>query len=432
MAGPDIVKYYETILRPDPARTVVRPFMVSDPDGYGDKARPREVRIVDRVLGLDDASVQAEYAIVGGSLDSRHRDVDDTLWRRFEEVDLGPIDKSKVSRAQALLIGAYFSEEYSFEAAALFNPSIVLHPDQSSLAPDTLRFILSLRGIGEGHVSSATFRSGTWGPGGITVDTPSESAVAPQIDRSGAEQAHPVIRLDCNAAKDISEVVFFPMTAAQARGFEDLRLTRFADDDGRTRYVGTFTAFSGADVHTDLVMSDDFKTFEVRPISGSVANSKGMAMFPRRIGGRYAMLGRQDNENIWLLTSEDLCTWNGGDLIVRPEYPWEFIQIGNCGSPIELDEGWLVLTHGVGTVRNYCMGACLLDKDDPRKLLARLEHPLIQPSEKQRDGYVPNVVYSCGALLNGRHLLIPYGVADNFAAFASVVVDDLLKAMVWK
>ena len=233
----------------------------------------------------------------------------------------------------------------------------------------------------------------------------------------------------CAGSRNASESILFPVTPSQRQGIEDLRLVRFVEDDGTVIYMGTYTAYSGSAARSELVRARDFRTFEMRPLQGSVAAAKGMALFPRRIGGQYAMLSRQDNENIWLVMSDDLYTWNGGQKIVAPHCFWEFVQMGNCGSPIEIDEGWLVITHGVGSVRNYCIGACLLDKDDPSKLLARMKLPLVHPSPKERDGYVPNVVYSCGALVHDRTLLLPYGVADSFATFASVALDDLLAVM---
>jgi predicted GH43/DUF377 family glycosyl hydrolase len=219
------------------------------------------------------------------------------------------------------------------------------------------------------------------------------------------------------------------MLPSQRQGIEDLRLVRFTDDDGSVLYYGTYTAFSGAAARPELLSGIDFRSFRMCALTGDAAGAKGMALFPRRVDGRYVMLGRQDSESIWLHSSDDVLHWEGGGKIVSPRYPWEFVQMGNCGSPIEIDEGWLVLTHGVGTVRNYCIGACLLDKADPSKLLARTPEPILTPSPDERDGYVPNVVYSCGAMIQGRELMIPYGVADNFAAFATTTVDRLLKSM---
>jgi predicted GH43/DUF377 family glycosyl hydrolase len=430
MAENDLVAFSDIQLRPDPSRTVIRPFNVEYPGAFRVEGHPRAGRVIDRVLSLtpDELSAERERVIV--SLDERHRDVDDLLLHRFGEVMAILKDPRTIDRDQQLLIGAYLSEEYSFEAAALFNPSMVLHPDQTGAPIGGLRFILSLRGIGEGHVSSVTFRTGSWSANvGFSVDPASQTAVPPRIepDDRGAPDGGPT-RLQCGGSRELSETVLFPVLPSQRQGIEDLRLVRF-EDGGKVEYLGTYTAFSGSEARCELLRGEDFKTFEMQPMRGAVAATKGMALFPRKIDGRYAMLGRQDNENIWFLTSDDLLTWEGGTKIVEPKWPWEFIQMGNCGSPIEIDEGWLVLTHGVGSVRNYCIGACLLDKHDPTKLLARMTHPLIVPSPKERDGYVPNVVYSCGGIVHGRTLLLPFGVADNFASFATVDIGRLLAAM---
>ena len=421
-------------LRPDPSRTVVRPFSPEYPAPFADPAHPRAQKIVDRILALDEAAVAEERRNVVRSLDERHRDVDDMLMRRFcavEEVDL---NRDTIRHDQALLIGAYFCEEYSYEAAALFNPSVVLHPDQDGVAPGALKFVMSLRAIGEGHVSSVTFRTGTWAAdGSVAIDDPGTISVAPIIEQRDDDKEETIVRWQCGGSPTLSESVLFPITPSQKQGIEDVRLVRFedpAEDGGKPRYYGTYTAFNGRDARSELLETEDFYTFNMRPMTGDAAAAKGMALFPRKIGGRFAMLSRHDNENIWLLMSDDLYHWEGGKKLIEPRYPWEFVQMGNCGSPIEIDEGWLVLTHGVGTVRNYCMGAALLDKDDPSRVLKRMPKPLVEPSPDERDGYVPNVVYSCGSLLNGRTLLLPYGVADDFATLATVSTDDLLGAMV--
>lgn len=415
------------ILRSDPKRTVIRPFEPGDPPGFGVEGRPRAQRIADRILELDADALHAELKAMTDALAPRHRDLEAILMRRFGEVNGLVIDRCLVPREQALLIGAYFSEEYSYEAAALFNPSIVLHPDQSGLGAGALRFIMSLRGIGEGHVSSVTFRTGIWeADGTVMVDPPSRYSVAPRITREDGD----TIRLGCAGSLDISETVIFPLTPAQRQGIEDVRLVRFLDDDDATpRYFGTYTAYSGSTTRQEMLDTDDFSSFGMRPVTGPIASGKGLAIFPRLIGGRYAALARHDNENIWLLTSRDLYAWEGGGRLLTPRWPWEFVQMGNCGSPIEINEGWLVVTHGVGMVRNYCIGACLLDRDDPSRVLARTEAPILRPGEGDRDGYVPNVVYSCGAIARERSLLLPYGVADSYATFATVDIDRLLKAM---
>ncbi|WP_159513443.1 glycoside hydrolase family 130 protein [Sphingomonas sp. T1] len=421
------LRFHDLLLRPDPSRTVVRPFEPGYPPGF-DNGTTRTQETVDFILALDEPELTRQLEGVTASLDENHRDVDAFLRRRFDEMADRFDGANRCNDAQRRLIGAYFSQEYAYEGAALFNPSAVLHPDQVDVEKGEIRFVLSLRGIGEGHLSSVTFRTGRWKPGGSpAIDDPGSVSVPPIIDQ--ADTANASVRLHCGGSRTISETVLFPVLPSQRQGIEDLRLVRFDEGDGVFAYHGTYTAFSGSAVRSELLTTTDFSTFEMRALTGDAAGGKGMALFPRRIDDRFAMLGRQDNKNIWLLTSEDILAWNGGSKLIEPRYPWEFVQMGNCGSPIELDEGWLVLTHGVGTVRNYCMGACLLDKDDPSKLLARTPRPVLAPSPKQRDGYVPNVVYSCGALAVGRDLLLPYAVADSFTAFATASIDDLLAVM---
>lgn len=421
------VDFYDVVLKPDPSRTVVRPFEPGYPKGF-DTGRTRTDETVDLILSLDEEELQRQLTGVTASLDENHRDVDTTLLRRFGELADRIQAAASLSPEQQRLMGAYFSQEYAYEAAALFNPSAVPHPDQSGLADGAVRFVLSLRGVGEGHVSSVTFRTGVWTPGGdLTIDAPGSTSVPPIIVPHDEDDG--AVHLDCGGSRSISETVLFPTLPSQRQGIEDMRLVRFVEDDGCATYHGTYTAFSGAEARSELLSTADFKSFEMRAITGEVASAKGMALFPRRVDGRYVTLGRQDNKNIWLNLSDDLLHWNGGAKLIEPRYPWEFVQMGNCGSPLEIDEGWLVLTHGVGTVRNYCIGACLLDKHDPSKLLARTPRPVLAPSPHERDGYVPNVVYTCGALLSGRTLLLPYAVADSFSAFGSLSVDNLLTCM---
>jgi predicted GH43/DUF377 family glycosyl hydrolase len=424
-----VLDHADLILRPDPARTVVRPFTLDYPAAFQSEGHSRTQAIVDRVLTLDEAALGAELALITNSLDERHRNVDAMLLRRYDEIVELLLTPPETNERQRRLIGAYFSEEFSYEAAALFNPSAVLAHDQSTAPEGGVRFVLSLRGIGEGHVSSVAFRTGKWVPGNPpTMDPPGTVAVPPIIEGDTLEDGA-VVKLHIGGSRDISETVLFPVLPSQRQGIEDLRLVQFTEEDGSKLYYGTYTAFNGSDARSELLSGDASRSFIMRALTGSAAKAKGMALFPRRVGGKFIMLGRQDSESIWLHSSDDILHWEGGGKIVSPHYPWEFVQMGNCGSPIEIDEGWLVFTHGVGTVRNYCVGACLLDKEDPSKLLARTPEPILTPSPNERDGYVPNVVYSCGALAVGRDILLPYGVADSFTAFATTTVDRLLAVM---
>lgn len=431
MAHADLVTHLPVVLRPDPSRVVIRPFMPADDQApFISATQTRAQRIAERVLGLDKSDVHCELKHFTDSLERHHRDVPKVLLRRFHEVNGLVIDPGSINTEQSLLVGAYFSEEYSFEAAALFNPSVVPHPDQTGIAEGDVRLLLSLRGVGEGNISSVTFRTGLLSAGRLTIDPPSAQAISPRIKYiPGGEPNDPGVRLFCEQARDPSEIVIFPVTPAQRHGIEDLRLVHFVDDDGDATYLGTYTAFSGGRIRQEILRTTDFETIDLSALRGPGTDNKGMALFPRLIGGRYAMLGRQDHENIWLQMSDDLYNWEAGVKIIAPRYPWEFVQIGNCGSPIEIDEGWLVITHGVGAVRNYCLGACLLDKQDPSKLLARLPEPLIRPDPREHDGYVPNVLYSCGAMVHERTLLLPYAIADSFTTFGCVPLDRLLAAM---
>jgi predicted GH43/DUF377 family glycosyl hydrolase len=431
MTDADLLVKLNQALRPEPGRVVIRPFIPSDdPTAPTLETRPRLGRVVRRILDLDAATAQAELQRVTTRLTARHDDVEHVLMRRYHQLGEAAVGAEQVSAAQALLIGAVLSDEYSFEAAALFNPSIVPHPDQNDMPDGTIRFVMSLRGVGEGHVSSITFRTGAFNQAGqLQIDPPSAKVISPRVENiPGGAAEDPGVRLSYGDTHDLSAIAIFPVTAHQRHGIEDLRLVRFEDDEG-VIYLGTYTAFSGETIRQELFRTTDFATFELSALRGEVARTKGMALFPRRIGGHYAALGRQDHESIWMLRSNDLYRWADGIKVISPKWPWEVVQVGNCSPPIEIDEGWLVIMHGVGPVRNYCLGACLLDKDDPSRLIARSTTPLIAPGTETRDGYVPNVVYTCGALLHGRTLLLPYSLADSFTAFATVSVDALLRTM---
>jgi predicted GH43/DUF377 family glycosyl hydrolase len=330
---------------------------------------------------------------------------------------------------QRQLIGAYFMHEYSFEASALFNPSIVAHPDQSGIANGSLRFILSLRAVGEGHVSSLTFRAGTIAvDGSITVDPTARLATSPRIRHRMSGPHGDEVEVVFQPEQDISERVIFPVTESQSNGIEDARFVQFSDG-GRTTYYATYTAYRGTAIRSELIETDDFLSFRMTPLHGAAARNKGMALFPRKIDGRYAMIARQDNENLYLIYSDDLYRWEGGQAILKPQFPWEFVQIGNCGSPVELEEGWLMLTHGVGPVRKYSIGAALLDKRDPSRVLARSSEPLLRPEPSEREGYVPNVVYTCGAMRHNDQLILPYAVSDTYSNFATIKISALLQSM---
>jgi predicted GH43/DUF377 family glycosyl hydrolase len=429
--GDDLLTFSGLHLRPDPTRTVIKPFNVDYPEPFRNPAHSRVQAVLDRICSLDEDTRRADCEAAIAALSERHRNVENMLLRRYDEVAASLPDKAAAADdQQKMLIGAYLSAEYSFEAAALFNPSIVLRMNQDGAPADGLNFILSLRGIGEGHVSSVTFRTGNWSAsGGFHVDDPGPWVTSPRIEGPDESGKSGTTRVICEGSESPAESVLFPVTASQRQGIEDMRMVRFTEEDGTPSFLGTYTAFDGRDARCELFRGTGINTFEMTVLKGSVPTSKGMALFPRRLDGRYHMIGRQDNENLWLITSDDITTWDGGTKIVTPKYQWEFIQMGNCGSPIEIDEGWLLLTHGVGMMRNYCMGACLLDKADPTKLLARTPEPILRPSPGERNGYVPNVVYSCGAIVHERTLLLPFGIADNFASFASCSVDDLLKRM---
>ncbi|MFX4088403.1 glycoside hydrolase family 130 protein [Sphingobium yanoikuyae] len=412
-------------LLPNPDRVVVRPLhLAPKPRDINPVNNDRVRRIIAAVRAMDGRTTQAELALVLADFESRHREIRRVFEERYDQVasEIGLADP--LDRAQRQLIGAYFCHEYSFGAAAVMNPSIVPHPDQTGLTEGALRFILSLRAVGEGHISSVTFRQGI-----VRVDGTIELDPAPDLAVAAKAESQPdgsVVfrRHDCSNRLD--EMVLFPFTPAQRNGLEDLRLVRFEDDDGNRAYYGTYTAYSGAAIASEILLTRDFEAFELRALQGSAARNKGMALFPRKFDGDYLMVGRQDGESLYLLRSPDLYRWERGELLARPEYAWELIQIGNCGAPIELEEGWLVLTHGVGAMRKYSIGALLLDREDPSCIIGRTAVPLLSPSDEAREGYVPNVVYTCGALAHAGRLIMPYGVADSSVSFASIDLAELL------
>jgi predicted GH43/DUF377 family glycosyl hydrolase len=417
-------------LRPDPARIVVRPFKPAiEPRDLNPTDRTRANHIVDRVLGLDAESATRQLSDVLENFEGRHRNLLEIFETRADEMEEAFEAHAKLNQTQRRLIGAYFMHEYSFEASALFNPSIVRHPDQTGAPANGCRFILSLRAVGEGHISSLTFRSGTIAAdGSVTVDPTARLASVPKIKSRTSRPDGEAIEVIFRPDEDLSERVIFPITDAQSNGIEDARFVEF-DDEGRKTFYATYTAYSGRAIRSELLETRDFRSFRMSPLGGSAARNKGMALFPRKIDSRYAMIGRQDNENLYLMYSDDLYTWEVGRPILQPKYPWEFVQIGNCGSPVELDDCWLMLTHGVGPVRKYSIGAALLDKKDPSKVLARSSEPLVYPEAPEREGYVPNVVYTCGAIRHGDQIILPYAVSDTFSNFATIKIADLMRAV---
>jgi predicted GH43/DUF377 family glycosyl hydrolase len=480
------VKRTGTVLKPDPSRVLLRPFVPGDSE--------RMARIIARIVALPEDQVDTLLAEILTEFSHRHDKISEIFEERFEQVcDLLATDKP-VSLQRKLLIGAYFMAEYSLESAALFNPSIVPHPDQTSVPGGALRFVLSLRATGEGHISSITFRDGIIHANqaiemektnGFLVEPrkiPNSQYEKPQFTKklfeiglSGEftsqvlENLNPLFTLadlesslETRSAKTVgldgnphhheearairmlalsnyevnfrgeqslSQRIIFPATPSQRNGIEDARFVCFKNDDGTSIYYATFTAYDGRVIMPELVQTSDFFLFRFTSLNGPAAENKGMALFPRKIDGRYAMLARQDNENIYLMFSDDVYFWHERKILLKPAFPWELVQIGNCGSPIETEAGWLVLSHGVGAVRKYCIGAFLLDRDDPSKVIGRLREPLLIPNENEREGYVPNVVYTCGAIVHNGELVIPYALADHATGFATAKLSEVLAAM---
>jgi predicted GH43/DUF377 family glycosyl hydrolase len=417
-------------LRPDSARVVVRPFKpATEPRDLNPTDKTRANHIVDRVMALDPATAANVLTEVLENFQGRHRNLLQRFEMRAVEMEGALANHTPFSKLQRQLIGSYFLNEYSFESAALFNPSIVAHPDQTGAPEGGLRFIISLRAVGEGHVSSLTFRAGSIAAdGSVSIDPTVRLASIPirEVRTDGPRGEDVEVSFAPN--EDISERVIFPITESQSNGIEDARFVEFHEEDAKVFYA-TYTAYSGRAIRSELIETRDFVSFRMTPLSGSAARNKGMALFPRKIDGRYAMIARQDNENLYLIYSDDLYTWEGGEPFLKPHFPWEFVQIGNCGSPIELDEGWLLLTHGVGAVRKYSIGAVLLDKNDPSKVIGRSREPLVRPEPSEREGYVPNVVYTCGAIRFKDRIVLPYAISDTFSNFATIKVEALLSIL---
>ena len=469
------------MLLPESTRVLIRPFIPGSPQ--------RITAILGRVLALSEEEVTLKMQDVHNEFDARHYDIEMVLWQHYLKVLPHLFTQRALSRPRQLLIGAFFSGEYSLESAALFNPSIVPHPDQSGVRSGALRFIMSLRATGEGHISSIEFRAGVIKPDGhIQLDPISRFVTLPEIvtnpnyskksfilkfhemgfdndyvdavmsplddefTRSDLDLSVSSVRhhnqpatndlqrtLECiqwladsnyeiRFAPELgmSERIIFPMSANESNGIEDARFVCFTDDDGSVTYYATYTAYNGRTILPQLIETEDFLHFRVLTLNGSAVQNKGMALFPRRVDGNYVMLSRQDDENLFIMFSDNPHYWSDPQILMRPAAVWESVKLGNCGSPIETPVGWLIITHGVGPMRKYCIGAALLDLNDPTKLISRLREPLLSAEGNEREGYVPNVVYSCGSLLHDGKVILPYAMSDKATAIVSVPLDELL------
>ncbi|CAN5323902.1 glycoside hydrolase family 130 protein [soil metagenome] len=420
---------HELRLHADPSRVVVRPFHIAW--AANGTTPSRTERLVREVLAMSTADARAQLEMVLRDFEARHWQTRRVFMTRYDEIEKQlQLDGGEIGDEKRQLIGAYFCHEYSYAAAALMNPSAVPHFDQSGMPEGSLRILMSLRAVGEGHISSVAFREGIITDHNQLTLAP-EPPFATATDAVGDEDELPRGEVTVYRHRDstLSGTVIFPITQAQSKGLEDLRLVHFTHDDGSVEWLGTYTAYNGSMIQSELMRTTDFRAFDLVPMTGPAARNKGMALFPRKVCGKYMMIGRQDGENLFLLTSDTLTHWDEGELLLTPHYPWELVQIGNCGPPIEVDEGWLLLTHGVGAMRKYSIGAVLLDKDDPSKVIGRTPEPILAAADQDREGYVPNVVYTCGAIKHGDVLFIPYGIADSSVGFAFATVSTILDAM---
>ena len=477
-----LIKRKRTKIERDSSRVICRAHIPGDV--------VRIDKIINRVINLSESSAKQLIEKIRADFYDRHKDIEQQLNMHFNKISEYLPANVPISKAKRMLIGAYFTMEYSIESAALFNPSIVKHPNQKGIKKGELRFIMSLRATGEGHISSIVFRSGIIEKhGAIIFDTISEFVEPPTVSNDPLYDSH-LFRLklenmnswddtsirifeqipeaftyhnlkvrinelhlntnfDCNnqtianinwlansnytikfdGKSKISERVIFPVSENESRGIEDARFVQFFDDDGEITYYATYTAYNGVYILPQLLETKDFLNFNIITLNGEAVQNKGMALFPRKIKGKYVMLSRLDGENNHIMFSDHLHFWNKTQIIQEPKMPWEFVQVGNCGSPLETSEGWLVITHGVGPMRQYSIGAILLDLDNPARMIAQLEAPLLVPNEKEREGYVPNVVYSCGSMIHNNELIIPYAMSDITSGIATVNIKDLIACM---
>ncbi len=383
------------------------------------------------ILELSEEEVDAEYAAIQIDFSERHWQTERVFEHRYTEVAQALSLPLNLSSNRQRLIGAYFCHEYSYAAAALMNPSVVPHPDQSGMRGGAVRVVMSMRAVGEGHISSIAFREGIVDPdGNFEIWPQPDVATAAQLCGPDCSTDEGEVHFQRHPECTLSGSVIFPMTERQRNGLEDLRLVRFDHGGGDYEWIGTYTAYDGRDIRSEIMRTRNFRDFTMAPVDGRAGRNKGLALFPKKFGGSYCMVGRQDGKNLYLLSSDRIGHWDDdGVLLLEPRFPWEFIQIGNCGSPILCDEGWLVLTHGVGAMRKYSIGAVLLDRDNPSRVLARSEKPILTAKENDREGYVPNVVYTCGATLIGSTLFMPYGISDSAIGFATAPISEILAHM---
>lgn len=469
-----------TLLNAASSRVIMRPHI---PGG-----KERICGLIKRITKLSDENVHHLLESVFNEFSARHRNFRPTLEKNFQRIAEYVPKRISLSTEHRLLIGAYMTSEYSVESAALFNPSIVPHPDQTGLDKGSKRFIMSFRATGEGHISSIEFRSGIIDENiDILLDPVSQYVATPEIhtdpiydrlhfrrkleemgahtrivDRllQGLEETFTFDQLEIQIKnlrstkfrlknkqeaidtalwlarsnyevvfhpdQPISERVIFPVTENESGGIEDARFVRFVADDGAVMYYATYTAYNGFTILSQLLETTDFLTFKIHTLSGKAVQNKGLALFPRKINGQFVMLSRQDGVNNYIMFSDSLRYWNEAQLLQEPIHPLEFIQVGNCGSPVETPEGWLTLFHGVGPMRKYSIWAELLDLNDPSKVIGRLDEPILTPDEHERDGYVPNVVYTCGSMIHEDTLIIPYGIADQRCRIATISIPQLL------
>jgi len=471
-------------LMPENTRVIIRPFIPAD--------LHRVTTIIGRALALSEDEVTHSLNLLQADFNSRHFDIQSILLHHYHKVRSHVFTERPLSPNRQLLIGALFSGEYALESAALFNPSMVLHPDQSGVAEGDARFVMSLRATGEGHISSIEFRAGLiTAHGSITLDPVSRFVSAPDLlpnpkyrkqsflsklqemcvqsdyypavmsplddwftlsdlkksiasvrqdnQPNSLELIRTLERIQWLADSNyelrfpphlsMSERIIFPVSVNESNGIEDARFVRFMEDDGSVMYYATYTAYNGRAILPQLIETRDFLDFRILTLNGSAVQNKGMALFPRKVNGQYLMLSRQDDENLFLMRSNHPHHWEEPQLLMRPAELWESVKLGNCGSPIETEAGWLVITHGVGPMRKYCLGAALLDLEDPGRVIGRLRQPLLAPEGNEREGYVPNVVYSCGSLLHGRTLILPYAMSDSATAVVSLSLDALLACL---